>query len=261
MTARLAAVMALAATLAGCAARVPARPPAASTPDPSAVARFVEATRACPGMRTLTAELRLAGRVGTERIRARLIAGFAAPASIRLEAVAPFGPPGFILAGVNDRARLVFPRERQVLDEAAVPDVLDALAGLDLGAGDLRRIVSGCVADAEARDGRNHGRGWTSVALGAETRVYLRERQGRTLVVAADHDGWQIDYAAHVAGIPRQVRVRRAGTGVDLTAEVASLEINVPVPDAAFVVDAPANAEVITLGALRAASPLHAREP
>ena len=261
MIGRAVAVVALAAALAGCAARVPARPPAASTPDPSAVARFIEATRACPGMRTLTAELRLAGRVGTERVRARLIAGFAAPASIRLEAVAPFGPPGFILAGTDNRARLVFPRERQVLDEAAVPELLDALAGLDLGAGDLRRIVAGCVADAAAGDGRDHGRGWTSVSLGADTRVYLRVRQGRSVVVAADHDGWLLDYAAHLAGIPRQVRVRRAGTGVDLTAEIASLEINVPVPDEAFVVDTPANAQPITLRDLRAASPLHAREP
>lgn len=261
MTSRLLAVVALAAGVAGCAARMPARPPVTSTPDPSAVAIFTAVTRACPGMRTLTGELRLAGRVGAERIRARLLAGFAAPASIRLEAVAPFGPPGFILAGVNDRARLVFPRERQMLADASVREVLDALAGLDLGAGDLRRIVAGCVADAAAEDGRDHGGGWKSVALGPGTRAYLRRRDGRTVVVGADHHGWQIDYAMHVAGIPRQVRVRRADTGVDLTAEIASLEINVPVADAAFVVDAPAGADLITLRDLRAASPLHAREP
>ena len=258
---RATGLVALTLLLAGCAARLPARPSGTSTSHPPAIAAFADATRWCPGLRTLTGELRLSGRVGPERVRARLIAGFAAPAALRLEAVAPFGPPGFVLAGRDNRATLLFPRERQVLEDAAVPDLLDALAGLALDAGDLRRIISGCVGDDAASDGRDHGGGWTSVALGTDRRAYLRVRDGRTVIVAADYGDWQIDYSAHMGGIPRSVRVRRAATGVDLVAEIASLEINVQVPDEAFQVETPPEAEPITLRDLRAASPLHARDP
>lgn len=258
---RGAAVAAVVLLLGGCASRVPPRPTGTASSHPAAEGAFAGATSWCPGLRTLTGELRLSGRAGSERVRARLIAGFASPAALRLEAVAPFGPPGFILAGRDDRAMLVFPRERQVLSDAAVPDLLEALAGLALGASDLRRIISGCVGDEAASDGLDHGGGWTSVAIGAGRRAYLRSRDGRPAIVAADYEDWLIDYGAHVGGIPRTVRVRRASTGVDLTAEIASLEMNVDVPDEAFSVEAPANAEAITLRDLRAASPLHTREP
>jgi outer membrane biogenesis lipoprotein LolB len=247
--------------LAGCAARLPVRPIGTPRSHPAALVLYGGATSWCDGLRTFTGELRLSGRAGRERVRARLIAGFAAPASLRLEAVAPFGPPGFVLAGRDNRATLIFPRERQVLDDEAVPDLLDALAGLALGAGDLRRIISGCVGDEPASDGLDHGSGWTSVSVGEGRRAYLRAREGRTVLVAADYEDWQIDYSAHLHGIPRHVRVRRAATGLDLSAEIASVEMNVDVPDEAFRVEAPPNADRITLRDLRAASPLHAREP
>lgn len=258
---RLTALAAALVALAGCAARLPPRPTGTPTSHPAAELVYADATRWCQGLRTITGELRLSGRVGGERVRARLIAGFAAPAALRLEAVAPFGPPGFVLAGRDDRATLIFPRERQVLADADVPDLLEALAGLTLGAGDLRRIVSGCVGEEPASDGQDHGGGWTSVAVGEGRRAYLRVREGRPVIVAADFAGWQVDYSAHAGGIPRQVRVRRDVTGVDLTVEIASLEINVDLPAEAFSVEAPPNAESITLQDLRAASPLHAREP
>ena len=67
------------------------------TYDPTAVEAFNTATRSCVGLKTVTAEIRLSGRAGTERIRGTLIAALAAPASVRFEAVAPFGAPFFIL--------------------------------------------------------------------------------------------------------------------------------------------------------------------
>jgi hypothetical protein len=69
---RFGAALALAAcalTLASCAARPPARPTGTATPDPTAVDAFTQATRACAGLRTLTAELRLSGRAGREKLR------------------------------------------------------------------------------------------------------------------------------------------------------------------------------------------------
>ena len=43
------------------------------------------------------AELGLAGRAGSQRLRGRVVAGFERPASMRLEGVAPFGPPAFTI--------------------------------------------------------------------------------------------------------------------------------------------------------------------
>ena len=56
-------------------------------------------------------ELSLSGRAGGERVRGRILTGLEAGGAVRLEAVAPFGAPFFILAGRSERATLVLPRE------------------------------------------------------------------------------------------------------------------------------------------------------
>ena len=56
----------------------------------------------CPGLQTLTAEIGLSGRAAGERLRGRLIAGFGEPDAMRIEAVAPFGAPLFVIASRAD---------------------------------------------------------------------------------------------------------------------------------------------------------------
>lgn len=255
-TARI-ALVAAAAFAAACAARPPARPTGAATDAPAAVQALAEVTRHCRPLRTATAEIRLSGRVGTARVRARLLAGFAEPDSLRLEALAPFGAPALVLASNGVTTTLFFPREAQVLRDAPVSAVLDALTGLALDAGDLRRLIFGCVA-GEAGRGYGYGRAWQAVESG-DTRAFLEDG----VLVAADYRGWQVDYAAHVSDMPRTVRVRRAlPTGdIDLVAVLSSVETNVALDAAAFTVAVPAEAAPITLDDLRAASPFAAREP
>ena len=67
------------------------------------------ATATCRAVRTLTAEIAVSGSAGGHRLRGRLSAGVAAPASVRLEAVAPFGPPLFIFVAMGDDAALLLP--------------------------------------------------------------------------------------------------------------------------------------------------------
>lgn len=243
---------------AGCAARMPQRPAGATTPDPTALDAFTSATRACRGFRTLTAELALSGRAGGEQLAGRVHAGLEAGGAVRLEGIAPFGAPVFILAGRNERATLLLPRERRVLQETAVPEVLERLTGLALGADDLRLMVSGCLADhATPTDGRQWPGGWQAVALGPERVAYLRSRQGQTVVVAADYGPWRIDYAEHTSGYPRVVRVRRAGdAATDVTARVGQLEVNTEIDPRAFTLDIPSDADPMTLDQLRSVAPL-----
>jgi hypothetical protein len=258
--------MLTAALLAGCAARTPPRPVGSQTADPGAIDAFRQATRQCAGLTTMTAELKLSGRAAGEKISGTLHAGLAAPASIRFEAVAPFGAPIFILAGRNDRATLLFPRDDRVLADASVSEVLDRITGLSLGAHDLRLILTGCLADnAAASDGRAWPGGWRAVTVGPAISAYLREINGAPTVVGADHGGWRIDYANHLNGFPRSVRIRsatqspaasNAQTVIDITAVIDQLQINTGIADQAFVVDIPPTAERLTIDHLRAVAPL-----
>lgn len=252
MTGRLVAGLAALSLAAACAPRGGLRPVGSATDDATAVAALAAVTAHCRPLRTATTEIRLSGRAGGERIRARLLAGFAAPASVRLEALAPFGGPAVILASDGAAATLYFPRERQVLREASVAEVLDAMTGLGLDAADLRRLLFGCAIDNGGR-GRAWGDGWQSVEDG-DAQVFLR----RGVLVAADVRGWQVDYALPQGQIARQVRVRRptAAGAIDLTAALGDVATNVDLDARAFTVDVPGDAAAITLDDLRRASPL-----
>jgi hypothetical protein len=223
----------------------------------------------------MTGELRLSGRAGSEKIRGTLHAGLAAPASVRFEAVAPFGQPFFILAGRDNRATLLLPREQRVLADAAVADLLERLTGLRLSANDLRLILTGCLAQsAVPSDGRSWSGGWRAVTLAAptaapksdpqqatapETTVYMKSINGVPLIVAADRGPWHIDYSNHQNGWPRSVRIRSAdGGGIDISAALEQIEINTDIDEKAFVVDIPAGAAPMTLDHLRSVAPLKA---
>lgn len=264
MIARVVALAAAALALTACAARAPVRPSGTSTPDPTAADAFTTATRSCAGLKTVTGEIRLSGRAGTERIRGTLIAGLSAPASVRFEAVAPFGAPFFILAGTNNRATLLLPRDNRVLVDAALPQVLERLTGLSLAANDLRMILTGCLIEQpQPSEGRRWANGWQGVTLGNGIVAYVRDANGQPVVTAADHGQWRVDYANHLNGWPRQVRIRSAGSDeggqaitIDISANLDQLEVNTGIDDKAFVVNPPANAVAISLDDLRSVAPL-----
>ena len=153
----------------GCAARGITLPTDPGVPFNDFAQVHEQLTEACRGVRTLTAELSLAGRAGSERLRGRVVAGFERPASMRLEGVAPFGPPAFILAARGDMAILLLPRDDRVLKGERAEDMLGALTGVALAPADLQAILTGCVtADpkptcrpfARKRLGLHRSRGW-----------------------------------------------------------------------------------------------------
>ena len=259
---RVCALLLCATSVAACAARVPPRPTGASAPDPSAIEAFTAATTACKGVRTFTGALRLSGRAGTEKLRGTLLTGLAAPASVRFEAVAPFGQPIFILAGRDNRATLLLPRDNRVLPDASLSAVLERLTGVNLSASDLRLVLTGCLADAASpTDGKSWPGGWQSVTIagasGEPITAYLRLVNGTRVVAAADHGAWRIDYDEHANGFPRSVRLRSTGsTPVDLSAAIDELQVNAGLDDKAFDVAVPASAAKMSLDDLRSVAPL-----
>lgn len=242
-----------------CAAKAPPRPLGTPMADDTAPLVFREATVACAGLRTLTAEVGLSGRAGGERMRARLHLGLAAPDALRIEAVAPFGAPVFILAAEGDRATLLFPRDNRVLVGATVPEVLARLTGLDLTADELRLTLAGCLlTDAENLEGRAWGGEWKAVSVGTDRTVYLRRRDRAWQVAAAEYGSWRIDYSDHLDTRPRTVRVRavEGAAPLDLTARLEQLRLNVELPREAFALETPPDAERLTLEDLRSVAPL-----
>ena len=209
----------------------------------------------------MTAELALSGRAGRQKLRGRVIAGFARPASMRLEGVAPFGPPAFILASREGNAVLLLPRDTPHMLRGAKPeDILGALTGVSLGPADLEAILTGCVMPApRATAGTRHANGWASIDLTGGATLYLQPAKPMGWVIrAATRAGWRIEYPAWANGFPQSVRLQsdQSAAMVDLTAGLSQIETNKDLEDAAFTVNIPAGAEPITLDELRENGPL-----
>ena len=215
---------------------------------------------ACTGVRTLTAEIGMSGRAGRQRLRGRVVAGFARPASMRLEAVAPFGAPAFILVARGENATLLLPRdEPRVLRGAKPEDILGALTGVAFGPADLQAILTGCVVPApQAMDARRHANGWASIDLSDGATLYAEPAGGAWRLRAAKRPGWQIEYATWSGDFPQTVRLTstQPNVSVDLTAALSQIETNKDLEDAAFNVNVPPGAEPVTLDELREAGPL-----
>jgi hypothetical protein len=231
-------------------------PADAGIPLPDFKAIHMQIAAACTAVRTVTAEIGMSGRAGRQKLRGRVVAGFARPASMRLEGVAPFGPPAFILVARGGNATLLLPRdEPRVLRGAPPEDVLGALTGVALAPADLQAILTGCVMPApQPVDARRHANGWASIELSGGTTLYLQPMgpDGWTLR-AAKRDGWQIEYPSWSGDFPQTVRLQstQPNVNVDLTATLSQVETNKDLEEAAFAVTVPPGAESITLDDLR----------
>jgi hypothetical protein len=266
-------VAALCAVTIGCGApRVLLLPTEGGSPVSDAGAVYDAAFRRCADLRTLSAEIAVSGRAGRQKIRARLLAGFSAPGAIRLEAVAPFGRPGFILAADATEATLLLPRDGRVLTGAAPADILEALSGIPLSPDDLRRVLAGCPdGSATVVDARRYGTTWTVLDFGEGRRAYFRARSGQWPLTALVRPGLVAEYMETVtAGAqPPAVRLRDDPCGpanpscaaaadgrFDVTLRLSQVEVNVLLPADAFTVSVPPDAAPISLDELRDAGPM-----
>ena len=247
-------------------------PSGPDAPAPDAADALTQATAACRGIRTLTAEVAASGKAAGSRFRGRLSVGVAAPASARIEAVAPFGPPIFIFTATDDDATLLLPRDDRVLEHGRPADVLNAVAGVPLNAADLHTTLTGCASPLSQPQGRERGSDWRLVTDGgaAEGDALYLHRDGASQpwrLVAVTHrpagqPAWRAEYRDHQNSLPRSIRVTgvdeanlRAGAGFDLTLALTQVETNVALDAAVFRVEIPRSAAPITLDELRNARP------
>jgi hypothetical protein len=230
-------------------------PSGAGTPAPDFEKTYADARAQCDGVRSLQAELGMSGRAGGQRLRGRVLAGLV-PDALRLEGVAPFGAPVFILVADGARGTLLLSRERRVVQDAAPDDILNALVGVPLGTNDLRAVLTGCVRAASAATAaRAYGPEWLAVELAAGGTIYLHRVSNTWRIVAGRYGGLEIDYAAFEGDRPSRIVLR--GADVNLALAVSQVEVNGDLPREQLVaLKIPEGVAPLSLEQLRKAGPL-----
>jgi hypothetical protein len=247
--------------LPACAARGFRAPEGPGEPFAGYAEAFASATAGCRDVRTLSAEAGVSGSVGGRKVRGRVIVGFERPGRIRLEGVAPIGPPAFILVADRGEATLLMPRASEVLTRQPPARVLEALVGVSLDPDQLLAILSGCVTPGAApSSGRQYAGGWAAVELEGGSRAFMRLERGQWRVRAGLTPLVAVEYEIGDGGrLPQATRLRATANGApttDLRLSLAQVEINTPIAGRAFTVIVPAAAVPITLADLKQAGPL-----
>ena len=245
--------------LAGCAHKPPVLPSGNGTPFPGFAAAYDEATSQCRDVRTITVSIGLSGKAGATKLRGHIDAGFAAPASARLEGVAPFGKPVFVLVADGDRSTLVLPRDDRVLRDASPAAIVEALAGVEIDPAAMRALVAGCGFGGPApAAGQTVGEHWAAGSSGADT-IYVRQAGGRWRVAGARRGTLTAIYVDDNAGRPASIHLRAESSGVvtaDLTLRLSQVDMNPTLDPRTFKEDVPPDATPITLDELRRNGPL-----
>ena len=222
---------------------------------------ILTATTRCAAVETLGAELTVSGRAGHDRLRSRVLAGLAQPGSVRLEGVAPFGGPTFILTATPTHSTLLLPRDSRVLVGVPAQDILDALIGVRLAPDVLRRVLSGCLlSSSEPVDGRVYGTKWLVVKMRDGDENYLQFDNDLAKLVAVRSGNLLTKYSDFLGAMPRRVQMTRFGVSgaieVEVTVLLAQIRVNTPLSKEIFSVDIPTTFVPITLENLRSAGPM-----
>lgn len=255
----LAGVLAL--SIAACAPpRPPSLPTGAAAPFPEFASAYTAATSGCADTKTFTAVLAMSGRAGRTKLRGRLEAGFASPASMRLEGIAPFGRPIFVLTASAERGTLVLSRDNRVLRDAPAGSIVEALAGVPLGAAAMRTIVTGCglPQDDAPTAGRSYSNGWVAIEFPSHV-AYLQRIADAWRLAAVTRGTLSVFYADFEQPRPSTIRLRVEDAGTvtaDITLRVSQADLNTALDASAFAADVPPDAESLSLDELRRAGPL-----
>ncbi|MEO5821540.1 MAG: hypothetical protein ABIT71_13625 [Vicinamibacteraceae bacterium] len=257
-----AAALGAALTLAGCAARGFVVPTGPGTVDTTLAQAYQASIASCGELRSLTADIKLSGRVDGRRVRGTLQVGLTRDGGVRIEAVAPFGAPIFTIAGRADVGTLWLPRSREVV-RGTPAEILEALTGVSLPPSGLFEIVTACPAadDAVVKAERFTKPALARAALRSGAEVWWRPDVSPLRPVGGRRDGAVVEYGVFAGDRPQALRLGATpgttGTSrADLSLTLQQVETNVALGDDAFTLSVPDGAKVLTLSELRQAGVL-----
>ena len=243
-------------------------PSGAGVPVSSSPSALGEAVSACARVLSLTAEVAVNGSVQGHRVRGRLSAGVADPASARLEAVVSFGPPLFIFVARDGDATLLLPRDNRILQRGQPSAVLDAVAGVAVDTDELEEILTGCLRVGAGGSARQLGDTWQIISI-ANREIYLHRESttapwGVSATIRRTTSGegrWRADFGDRQNGVPHTIHLMsldesgRIGVAFDLRLVLSQVDVNARLDDSVFTVTAPRDAQSITLDELRRLGP------
>jgi hypothetical protein len=199
-----------------------------------------------------------------------LSSGLTQPASVRIEAVSPFGPPLFIFVTAGTDASLLLAQDDRILEHGAPSAVLDAVAGVPLDGADLVRTLTGCASAQNIDGGRQFGDAWLLASTSDGFDLYLRRQKigsPWTLAAVVRREAgpgarWRAEFGARQYDVPQAIRLvsldanGQSGRAFDLRLELSQVEVNTSLGPDVFAIQRPRAAVPITLDELRASGPL-----
>jgi hypothetical protein len=245
---------------AGCATRVFTPPTGPAQPFAEAPQVWEQVTAPCRDAQRYVAQLRVQGWVGSrdQRIAQTLNGAVTRGDDVYLE-LQVVGTTIFQMAGRAGQSTIRLPRD-QVFLTAPTRDIVSALTGLQWGGRELLDVLAGCVASPSgAVTGERVGSS-VRITLSPTTHAWLRERDGRWQLQAAQVEGWLVEYQMFNGRWPSTVHVTATGaTPLDLRFTVSQVKVNIDLPPATFTLTVPSHFQTITLEDLRSIGPLRDR--
>ena len=206
-------------------------------------ATWNDLSRPCRSVQSTDLVVMFHGFIGERSLRrTRARAAVKRPGFLRLEGMAPFGAPAFILIAKPGDATLLLPRERQVVQDASASDLLYFLSGLSLEPDDVHALLTGCVVqDGVSLSARTYGDDWIAIELSGGATVYSRRSSLPPVISMGTVGDLVVEYSEHVRGLPRKLRIQTiaATPSTDLTIELTQVNVNTAINPEAFEVLVP----------------------
>ncbi len=226
-------------------------------PAPDAAAAWAEATRACRGVTSYKASLRVSGRIRGERLPTTIdIATGATAAGIRLEGRAA-NRNIFKLAGTADGATLYLDDGHRSAS-GRPEDLTDALMGVKLGPGRWLALLTGCVATPPDFVSGARYRADLAVTTPSD-RVFLALENGAWRSVHGTFDGLVVTYRRFSSSLPDEWRLSSEpgrDPSIALSVSVDDMTTSSPIASSAFALTLPDDVTPMTLDQLRQSGPL-----
>jgi hypothetical protein len=241
-------VLALALAI-GCAVPRVSLPTGSIGPAPDGASVWDEATRACRGVRTLSADLTVWGSADNHRLpHLHVLTGLTADGSILLDV-----PNYFVLAGNTDQASLLLRTERSLV-RAPAGEIVQVLLGVPIEPRQWLALLTGCVTPTAAfRSARRIGP-YTEIEVdGAQ--VFLESRAGRPQPAFANAYGVAVNYRTFLGDWPREWRASTPpgrSPEASFAVQAANILIDQPIDPSAFAIRGADQATPMTLEQLRA---------